>query len=114
MDARLYTLHEKGAKPLVAVEDRLRFLALLAPPLWALFTGWWLILVGQVLLVSLAWLWSPVAAWPVMEGLGLILGLEAGALIRWELRLRGWREAAVVEARSPEGAEELYLMGEVA
>ena len=33
---------------------------------------------------------------------------------RAELRLRRWREAGVVEARSPEGAAELYLRGEAA
>ena len=33
---------------------------------------------------------------------------------RAELRLRRWREAGVVEARSPEGAEELYLRGKTA
>ena len=54
------------------------------------------------------------AALVVFYGLAVIAGFEGGAVRRAELRLRRWREAGVVEARSPEGAEELYLRGEAA
>ena len=114
METNLYTLHHKGTKPIRAVEDRFRAWAMFAPPVWALVSGMWLTFAGQAALLGLIWLWSPPAVAPVFYGLALIHGLEGGALIRTELRLRGWREVGLVEARSPEGAEELYLRGETA
>ena len=62
----------------------------------------------MVVLFGLAGLYSPLAVSPVMYGLGLILAFEGAAVRRAEYRLRGWREVNVVEARSEEGAEELY------
>jgi hypothetical protein len=114
MDTRLYTLHHKGEKPLRAVEDRFRGWAMFAPPIWALVSGYYLVFAVQSVLLGLFWLWSPPAVAPVFYGLAVIHGWDAGALIRTELYLRGWREVGAVEARTPEGAEELFLRGEVA
>ncbi|MHA1528206.1 MAG: DUF2628 domain-containing protein [Alphaproteobacteria bacterium] len=114
METRLYTVHHKGTGDVRVVADRFDWLALALPPLWAVWHGLWITLAGQVLLVALAALWSPVAAAVVFYGLAAILGFEGGAVRRAELSLRRWREAGVVEARSPEGAEELYLRGEAA
>ncbi|HSF94104.1 MAG TPA: hypothetical protein VLA52_03690 [Thermohalobaculum sp.] len=114
METQIYTLHHKGAQPLRAVEDRFRAWALFAPPIWALFSGLWLTLLAQGVLMGLVSLWSPFAVAPVFYGLAVIHGWEGGAIIRAELRLRGWSEVGVVEARSPEGAEELYLTGRTA
>ncbi len=111
---RLYTVHHKGSGDIRVVADRFDGFALALPPLWAVWHGLWITLVVQVLLVALAALWAPSAALVVFYGLAVIAGFEGGAVRRAELRLRRWREASVVEARSPEGAEELYLRGEAA
>ena len=65
----------------------------------------------MIALFMLAGLYSPLAVSPVLYGLGLILAFEGGPVRRAELRLRGWREVSVVEARSEEGAEELWMAG---
>ena len=114
METRLYTVHHKGSGEVRAIADRFDGFALALPPLWAVWHGLWITLAVQVLAVGLAALWSPLAMAPAFTGLALILGFEGGAVWRTELRLRRWREAGVVEARSPEGAEELFLRGEIA
>ena len=114
METRLYTVHHKGSGDIRVVADRFDGFALALPPLWAVWHGLWITLAVQVLLVALAALWAPSAALVVFYGLAVIAGFEGGAVRRAELRLRRWREAGVVEARSPEGAEELYLRGEAA
>jgi len=114
MQTRLYTVHHKGSGEVRAIADRFDWFALALAPLWAAWHGLWITLTVLVLLVALAALWSPVAAAVAFYGLAAILGFEGGAARRAELRLRRWREAGVVEARSPEGAEELFLRGEIA
>jgi hypothetical protein len=84
------------------------------PPLWLVWHGLWITLAGCAAAVFAAALWSPLAALAAETGIALIFGFEGGAIRRAELRLRGWREAGVVEARSPEGAEELFLRGKAA
>ncbi len=111
---RLYTLHHKGSGDVRAVADRFDVFALALPPLWAVWHGLWITLAVQVALVALAALWSPLAMAPAFTGLAVIAGFEGGAVRRAELGMRRWREAGVVEARSPEGAEELFLRGEAA
>jgi hypothetical protein len=114
METRLYTVHHKGSGDVRVIADRTDWFALAMAPLWAVWHGLWITLAVQVLLVALAALWAPSAALVVFYGLAVIAGFEGGAVRRAELRLRRWREAGVVEARSPEGAEELYLRGEAA
>ncbi len=114
METRLYTVHHKGSGDVRVIADRFDWFALALAPLWAVWHGLWITLAVQVLLVALAALWAPSAALVVFYGLAVIAGFEGGAVRRAELRLRRWREAGVVEARSPEGAEELYLRGEAA
>jgi len=114
METLVYTLHAKPGRDIRPVADRFSLLAILLPPVWAAVHGLWLTLAGIVLLLALAALWSPLAVSPVFSGIAAILAFEGGAVERTELRLRGWREAGVVEARTPEGAEELYLRGEAA
>ena len=108
---RVFTLHEKPGRDLRSVDDGFSVLAMLLPPVWALRQGLWLTLLAQLVAFGLAALWSPFAISPVVYGIALILAFEGGAVERTELRLRGWRECGLVEARSPEGAEEMYLTG---
>jgi hypothetical protein len=112
METLVYTLHHKERRDIRAVGDRFSLLAMALPPVWALVHGLWLTLLAQGALLWLASLWSPLAMSPVFSGIAAILAFEGGAIERIELRLRGWRELGIVEARSPEGAEELYLRGE--
>ena len=114
MQTRLYTVHHKGGDDTRTVADRFDWLAAILPPLWAVWHGLWITLAVQAVLIGLAALWSPLAMLPVYSGIVAICGFEGGAVHRAELRLRRWREAGVVEARSPEGAEELFLRGEAA
>ncbi|MFQ5566366.1 MAG: hypothetical protein ACE5EU_08390 [Paracoccaceae bacterium] len=112
METRLYTVHHKGSGDIRVIADRFDWFAFLLPPFWAVWHGLWITLAGQVLAVAVAALWSPLAVLPVFAGLTAILGFEGAAVRRAELGLRRWRRAGVVEARSPEGAEELFLRGE--
>jgi hypothetical protein len=114
MGATLYTVHRKGEQGLRVVGDRFDTLALLLPPVWIVWQGLWLS--GAALLVVLfaAAAVTPFAILPVMSGAALIFATEGATVIRAELRLRGWREAGTVEARSEAGAEELYLTGQAA
>jgi hypothetical protein len=111
MDMRVYTLHEKPGHDLRAVADGFSPLALVLPPVWALRHGLWLTLLGLAAALGLAAWWSLFAISPVFYGIALILAYEGGAVERTELHLRGWRECGLVEARTPEGAEELFLSG---
>ena len=111
MRPRLYTVHEKRGDVRV-VSDGFDVFALILPPVWAIWHGAWATLAGYLGLVALSGLWSPVAPLVVELGLALILATEGGAVRRAELGLRRWRRAGLVEARSAEGAEELYLRGE--
>ena len=62
MATRLYTLHHKGSGEIRVIADRFDGFALALPPLRAVWHGLWITLAGQVLLVALAALRSPVAA----------------------------------------------------
>ena len=114
METNLYTIHRKGERGLRVVGDGFDGLALLLPPIWAVWHGLWLTGAGLVLVLFGAAALSPAAFWPVLTGSGFLFALEGASFIRAELRLRGWREAACVEARSEAGAEELYLTGQAA
>jgi hypothetical protein len=114
MEATLYTVHRKGERGLRVVGDGFSAFALLLPPVWIVWHGLWLTGLALVVLLALAAALTPFAVLPVMSGTALILAFEGGLVTRGELRLRGWREAGVVEARSEAGAEELYLSGQPA
>lgn len=112
MEMQIYTLLSRGRPNEVrAVGDGKRPLGVI-PPLWALWHGLWLSLAAMTAVLLGIWLVEPWLARVVWGGLLAIVLLEGGAIERLELRLRGWREVGVVEARSGEGAEELFLKGE--
>ena len=111
MEARLYTVHEKKGDVRV-ISDGFDLFALILPPVWAIWHGAWVTLAAYLGLVAASALWSPLAPLVVELGLALILALEGATVRRGELRLRRWRRAGLVEARSAAGAEELYLRGE--
>ena len=115
METHLYTIHRKGVGGLRVVGDGFSALALLAPPVWLAWRGLWIAAAALVaLLVAVGLAVTPAAVLPVMSGVGLVFAFEGASVVRAELRLRGWREAACVEARSEAGAEELYVTGRAA
>ncbi|HET7409509.1 MAG TPA: DUF2628 domain-containing protein [Paracoccaceae bacterium] len=114
MEANLYTIHRKGEQGLCIVGDGFDTLALLLAPVWIVWQGLWLTGAALVVVLVAAAAVSPVAVFPVMSGVGFVFAFEGASVIRAELRLRGWREAGIVEARSEAGAEELYLTGQAA
>jgi len=114
METHLYTVHRKGERGLRVVGDRFSFLALLFLPGWLIWERLWITALGLIALLVIAALVTPLAVSPVLYGAGAIAAFEGGSVIRAELRLRGWREVAAVEARTDAGAEELYLTGQSA
>jgi Protein of unknown function (DUF2628) len=114
METHLYTVHRKGEPGLRVVADRFSFLALLFLPGWLVWERLWITALGLVALLAVAALVAPLAVSPAFYGASAIAAFEGASLIRAELRLRGWREVAAVEARTEAGAEELYLTGQAA
>ena len=111
METRLWTIHSKEGQEERLIGDGFSILALLVPPIWAIWHGAWLILGAILMLAAVAAAINPLAASPVMYGLGLLLALDGAEARRLELKLRGWAEVKTVEARTEAGAEELWLMG---
>ena len=111
MKAHLYTVHRKGERGMRVVGDGVDWLALVLWPAWLLWHGLWISAGVVVVLLVVAAAVTPFAVLPAACGIGLICTFEGASIIRAELRLRGWREAGCVEARSAAGAEELYLTG---
>lgn len=114
MGTHLYSIHRKGERGMRIVGDRFSFLALLFLPGWLVWERLWIATPVLLTLLGALALISPLAAWPALSGAAAICAFEGSSIVRAELRLRGWREAAVVEARTAEGAEELYLTGQTA
>lgn len=114
METYLYTVHRKGERGMRVVGDRFSFLALLFLPGWLIWEGLSITLLALLALLAGVALVTPLAVSPVLYGAAAACAFEGASVIRAELRLRGWREVAVVEARTAEGAEELYLTGQAA
>lgn len=109
MELRIYTLHAKQGRDMEAIPDRFDLLALLFPPIWAIWNRLWVTLFGLFAVMLVAASITPLAVTPVMYGVALIFALEGGSIRRAELRLHGWTEVGVVQAATEEGAEELFV-----
>lgn len=120
----VYTVHEPlihaagalaDAERFVFVRDGFSFWAFIAAPLWMLWHRMWLVLLGYVLLTvvligALAALGaSPAALIIVGLAIALLVGLEANTLRRFTLRLRGWRNVAIVSGHDVEDAEQRFF-----
>ncbi|MEM1300598.1 MAG: DUF2628 domain-containing protein [Pseudomonadota bacterium] len=108
MEMRLWTVHRKGEE-VRFIPDGFSIFALALPPVWVIWHGAWITLIATLVLAGAAAMYNPLAASPVMYGIGLILAFEGAQIRRWEMRLRGWQEVSVVQAQTVEGAEELWL-----
>ena len=110
MEMRLYTVHTKRRRVEV-ISDGFSLFALIAPLIWLIWHGAWVTVVVFGAILFMAQEADPFAASVIWTGVALILAFDGAEIRRIELRLWGWEEASVVEARSPEGAEELFLTG---
>ncbi|WP_458094956.1 DUF2628 domain-containing protein [Roseomonas sp. WA12] len=103
---RVFTIHARdGERPRTRlVPEGGSFLAFLFGPLWLLWRGLWLVLLGYLLLAGLIAVlpdpWEGVAA----LALQVLLGFHARDLERWTLRRRGYAVAGVVAAGDEEEA----------
>ncbi|MGF1501455.1 MAG: hypothetical protein ACFBSD_06535 [Paracoccaceae bacterium] len=113
METQIYTLHSRGDPNDIEAVGEASWLAGV-PPLWALANGLWVSLVVMTAVLVFVAANKPFGFGLTYLGLAAICLMEGGALTRAEMRLRGWRQVGVVEARTPEGAIELYLKGEAA
>ena len=111
MELSVYTVHHKAGRELEVISDGFDIFALIAPLIWAIWHGLWVMMIALAGTMALAWLYSPLAPMLVMYAVGFLFAFESGAIRRLELRIKGWREHGVVQAASPEGAEEQFLNG---
>jgi len=94
----------KGAK-VVLLRDGFCWAALLVPTLWFLSRGLVALALLHAALVVALGLVLPASAAPfAMAGLQVFLGFEARNLQGWWLRLRGFRQEAVLVARDEDAA----------
>ncbi len=114
MEVAVYTVHHKQGRELEVISDGFDIFALIAPLIWAVWHGLWIMMAATAAAMALAWVYSPIAPMLVMYAVGFLFAFESGAVRRLELRIKGWQMRGVVQAASPEGAEEQYLNGQAA
>ncbi len=117
----VYTIHAPPAgtagpdpERFVFVRDGFHFWAFVFAPVWLLLKGLWLPLVIYVAIAAALhatmWLLAvPAATYAMLVLLmHLLVGLEAGTIRRWTLKLRGWTALGVVTATNRDGAEQRF------
>ncbi len=91
--------------------------ALLAPPIWlAIKRLWWPLVFYMIVLFALfVALTTPFALWVLaISGIpGIYLLVEGHELVRRKLERQGWQLVDVIEASSPEIAEQLWLSRQI-
>jgi hypothetical protein len=103
------------AERFLFVRDGFSWGAFLFGPLWMVWRGLWLVLIGYVLLiVALEATFRAVGLSGVARGgilllIALLLGLEGASLQRWTLIRRGWRDLGVVAGVDEEAAERRFF-----
>lgn len=118
--ARPGALHAGAAdtEAVVLVEERMPWLALLAPPVWLLWHRLW---AGLLLyFVVIAVVSAALNALGLGQGLvglvdmlvSLLFALEATAIRQWTLRRRGYSHVASVVAPNEEAAELKFFSGQ--
>ncbi|WP_424136183.1 DUF2628 domain-containing protein [Roseomonas chloroacetimidivorans] len=103
---RIFSIHARsGEKPRTRlVPEGFSVWAFLFGPLWLLWRGLWLALLGYVLLAAgSALLPAPWDGWAGIA-LQLLLGLHARDLERWTLQRRGFAHQGVVAAQDEDEA----------
>ncbi len=111
METQIFTLHRNPRTGEIEAVGEPGALAVV-PPLWAMYEGLWLTLLAQILLLAAAALYVPLGVGTVYLGLVLLTVFDGNSIHRLELMIAGWQSLGIVEARTAEGAEELFLRGE--
>jgi Protein of unknown function (DUF2628) len=123
-DVAIYTVLEpplkrpearRGPERFAFVRDSFHFWAFVLAPLWMLWHRLWLVFIGFAL-IAIA-LQFGLHALGVGSGgrllgyalLALLVGLEAGALRRWTMTRRGWRDVGIVSGETREAAERRFF-----
>lgn len=84
-------------------------------PLWLISQGAWiagLIMLGAYLVLALLVMLAGLPAFVGAIGfslLQLLVGLEGSSMIRWQLDLKGWREAGVVTGNDLDALEQRFF-----
>ena len=119
----VYTVHApvtnnagvRAADRFAFVRDGFHFWAALLGPLWLLWHGLWLALIGWiVVMVAVGFGMSALgvggnALFLVDVLLALLMGFEAASLRRWTLSRRNWRQLDIVVAEDWESAERRFF-----
>lgn len=111
---RVYTVHETANPPadrldraegLRFVRDGFTWSAALLGALWLIWRGFWLALIGYLLVVTVvsfggkALGLSDQSVMLALIGVNLLLGFEADTIERWTLGRRGWQMVGSVSGR---------------
>ncbi len=117
---QLYTVHQgpapaSGGDDVVFVLDGFSWVALIVPPLWALFRSLWAVAAG-VIIAALAiaaaaqWAGAPERVTAIVSfAAALLFAYEANDLRRWTLRRRGFRDVGIVMGRNLADAEQRFF-----
>jgi len=119
----VYTVHVPPATAQTApdpgrfvfVRDGFSFWAFLLGPVWMLWHGMWLVLVGYVVVVLLLQVGlhligaSAMVTFVAGTLLALLVGFEAASLRRFTLARRHWKDAGIVVGDDAESAERRFF-----
>jgi Protein of unknown function (DUF2628) len=118
----IYTIHlppledrDERLQRLETIRDGFQRGAFVFGAFWLVWRRLWISAALLLLLIAALWGASTQYGLPLLLPLGgtflllLLLGLEGSSLRRWRLKRRGWQEAAVIAAGSPDEAARRFL-----
>lgn len=121
---RTYTVHEppldrdedrRGPERFVFVRDGFHFWAFLLAPVWMLWRGLVLALLGYLAVLAAVHAALYFGNVPLRTAvmvdvlLAVLVGLEAASLRRWTLRRHGWGDTGIVSAPNHQAAERRFF-----
>ena len=115
--ARAADGHPTAPERFAFVRDGFNWAAFIFGPVWMLWHGLWLVLLGYfVAMGGFEFLYRVLGASLGVRALigfliAILIGLEAASLRRWTLIRRGWRDHGIVVAEDLENAEHRFFSG---
>ena len=113
--ARAADGHPAAPEQFAFVRDGFNWAAFIFGPIWMLWRGLWLVLLGYVVAMGgFELLYRVLGASLGVRALigfliAILIGLEAASLRRWTLIRRGWRDHGIVVADDLENAEHRFF-----
>jgi len=113
--ARAADGHPMAPEWFAFVRDGFNWAAFIFGPIWMLWHGLWLVLLGYVVAMGgFEFLYRVLGASLGVRALigfliAILIGLEAASLRRWTLIRRGWRDHGIVVADDLESAEHRFF-----